>query len=65
MVQSKETGKFYATVKTCSISSTFDETTAALMVGKQMPGSIVKEECEPYEYTIPETGEYTLLPFLR
>lgn len=61
MVQSKETGKFYATVKTCSISSTFDETTADLMVGKQMPGSIVKEECEPYEYTIPETGEMVKL----
>ena len=57
MVQSKETGKFYATLRTCSISSTFDENTAALMVGKQMPGSIVKEECESYEYTIPETGE--------
>ncbi len=57
MVQSKETGKFYATLRTCSISSTFDENTAALMVGKQMPGSIVKEECESYEYTIPDTAE--------
>lgn len=57
MVQSLETGKFYATVRTCNISSTLDESTAALMVGKQMPGSIVKVQCEPYEYTIPETGE--------
>lgn len=57
MVQSSETGRFYATMKTCSISSTFDENTAAALVGKQIPGSIVKEQCEPYEYTIPETGE--------
>lgn len=57
MVQSQESGKFYATVRTCSISSTFDVNTAALMVGKQMPGSIVKEQCEPYDYTIPDTGE--------
>lgn len=57
MVQSQETGRFYATARTCSISSTFDENTAALLVGKQMPGSIVKEQCDSYEYTIPETGE--------
>jgi hypothetical protein len=61
MVQSQETGRFYATAKTCSISSTFDENTAVLLVGKQMPGSIVKEQCDPYEYTIPETGEVVTL----
>ena len=61
MVQSQNTGKFYATARKCGITSTFDESTAALLVGRQLPGGIVKEACEPYEYTIPETGEQITL----
>ena len=57
MVQSQETGKFYATAKTCSISSTFDEKTADSLVGKPISGRIEKVACEPYEYIIEETGE--------
>jgi len=57
MVQSMKTGKFYATAKKCFIGSTFDEQTAKTLVGTKMPGSIVREECEAYDFTIPETGE--------
>lgn len=57
MVQSQNSGRFYATVRRCAISSTFDEATAARMVGKQMTGSIERVPCEPYDYTMPETGE--------
>ena len=57
MVQSSKTGRFYATNRRCFISSTFDEQTAKRMVGKQMPGSIGKMECNAYDYTLPETGE--------
>ena len=35
MVQSQTTGRFYATTRTCNISSTFDEPTAKRMVGLQ------------------------------
>ena len=52
MVKSETTGNFYATTRRCSISATFDEATAKLMVGKTMPGSIIKEECETYEYEL-------------
>jgi len=52
MVKSEKTGNFYATTRRCSISATFDEPTAKLMIGKQMPGSIIKEDCEPYLYEI-------------
>jgi hypothetical protein len=57
MVQSQNSGRFYATVRRCNISSTFDELTAERMVGKQMPGSIERVPCEPYDFTVPETGE--------
>ena len=60
LVRSKETVRHYATVRKCSISSTFDEHTAKLMVGKQLSGSIIKEDCEEYEYTL-ENGESVLL----
>ena len=61
MVQSQQTGRFYATAKSCFISSTFNEDQAKLMVGKQLPGRIEKLECEPYDYAIPETGELVKL----
>lgn len=57
MVQSKETGRYYATAKKTTIASTFDETTCQSLVGEKIPGQIVKEICEPYSYTIQDTGE--------
>lgn len=57
MVKSRQTNKFYATAKKANIPSTFDELTCQALVGTQMEGKIVKVECEPYDYTIKETGE--------
>ena len=57
LVQSQNTGNFYATVKKCSIPSTFDEETAKSMVGEQVAGSVQKKACEPYEWENKETGE--------
>jgi hypothetical protein len=61
MVQSKETGRFYATCKQCSITSTFDETTAKAMIGREIPGRIGKVGCEAYDFTVPEMSEVILL----
>lgn len=57
MIQSQNTGRFYATVRRCTVSSTFDEMTAERMVGKEMTGSIERVACEPYDFTVRETGE--------
>ena len=57
MVQSQQNGRFYATVRKCTVSTTFDERIAKTLVGTQMPGKIVRVECEPYEYTVESTGE--------
>lgn len=57
MIKSKSTGQFYATAKKASMSSTFDETTCKALIGTEMPGKIKREDCEPYEYTVKETGE--------
>ena len=57
MVQSKETGRFYATARKTTITSTFDESVAAALIGTQIPGRITKVPCEPYEWVVPETGE--------
>jgi len=61
LVQSANTGKFYATVRKCSIPATFDELVASALVGTQMPGDIVRIECDPYSYTIQATGEVVSL----
>ena len=54
-VQSATTGNFYATARTASITSTFNEDMCKALVGKEMAGNIIKTECEPYEYANPET----------
>ncbi len=61
MVQSQENGRYYATAKKASISSTFDEETAIELVGKEIPGRIEKVDCLEYEYTIASTGETIML----
>lgn len=61
MVMSQTTNQFYATSKKASITSTFDELTCQALIGTQMQGSIVKQECEPYEYTVKDTGEVIIL----
>lgn len=61
MVLSQKTNQYYVTAKKTFISSTFDELTCKALIGTQMQGSIIKQECEPYEYTIKDTGEVIVL----
>lgn len=63
MAQSKQTGNFYATVKKCSIPSTFDEVTAKGIIGEKIPGSVQKSSCDPYDFVNKETGEILHLDY--
>jgi hypothetical protein len=69
MIQSAQTGRFYASAKRCTVSSVFSEEIAKTLIGKQLPGRIERVECTPYDYTVKETGEvlslthtYTYVP---
>jgi hypothetical protein len=57
MVKSNTSGKFYATAKQASVTSTFDEETCRRLIGSELEGSIKKVACEPHQYAVPETGE--------
>jgi hypothetical protein len=61
MVQSQKTGRFYLTAKRCFISTTFTEDQATALVGTKFKGSIIRVECEDYEFALPETGEFIQL----
>ena len=61
MVKSTQTDQFYATAKKAYISSTFDEETCKALIGVEMPGSVEKTDCLPYEYTVKDTGEVIML----
>lgn len=63
MVQSQTTNQFYATVKKAFVPSTFDEETCISLMGSQIEGTIEKVTCEPYQYTIKETGEIITLNY--
>ncbi|WP_298265931.1 hypothetical protein [uncultured Lutibacter sp.] len=60
-VKSKQTGRVYFTAKTAFVATTFDEETAASLIGVEFEGHIRKVPAEPYEYTIEETGEIITL----
>lgn len=55
------TGGMYATVRKASVASTFDEETCKNLVGTEIPGTIEKQDCEPYNYTVEKTGEILTL----
>ncbi len=61
IVKSQESGRYYATQKQATLSTTFDEATCKNLIGEEIPGSIVRVETEPFEYAVPETGEVITL----
>lgn len=56
-------GNLYATARKTSVASTFDEETCKSLIGSELPGKIEKVECEPYEYTVQQTGEILVLNY--
>lgn len=61
MALSKETGNFYLTADRLSVTTALSEVMCQMLVGKQLPGSLQKVECEPYQYTNKETGKVLTL----
>ena len=62
-VQSQNTGRFYAAVKRAFMFAAMDESTAKALIGKSLPGTIERVPCDPYDYTVPETGEIITLAY--
>jgi hypothetical protein len=63
MIKSQTSNQFYATTKKAFISSTFDEQTCKALIGTEMQGNVVKQDCEPYEYVNKDSGEIKTLSF--
>jgi hypothetical protein len=61
MVLSEKTGRYYCTAKQSSVPSTFTEQVCKDLIGTKLPGKVSKVACEPFEYTVQETGEVILL----
>jgi hypothetical protein len=61
LLQSQNNGKFYAKGKKALLNTTLSEDAAKAMIGTSLPGSIQRVPCEPYEYTVKETGEVVTL----
>lgn len=60
-VKSQETNRMYFTARTVNVPCTFSESTCKALIGSDFLGSIQKVEVEPYDYTIPNTGEVVTL----
>lgn len=61
LIQSQETGNFYATVRKCNIPSTFSEEVAKMMIGSELNGDVVRVTVDPYEFQNTRTGEIMTL----
>ena len=61
VVKNQETGRTYLTAKTARVSCTFDELTCETLKGTKLPGKVMKLDSEPYEYTVPNSGEILIL----
>jgi hypothetical protein len=57
MAQSQTTGSFYATQRKCTVPCTMEFEVAKGLIGKEIPGSIIRVECEPYEMMDSTTNE--------
>ena len=62
-VRSKTTNRPYITARKSSVPTTLDENFAKNMIGKELPGTIERLECEPYEFVNPETGKKIKLDY--
>lgn len=61
--KSQTSGKFYITAKRANMICTFSEAEAKLLVGTELPGTIEKELCSPYQYRIPGSDEMVELNY--
>lgn len=57
MIKSQSSGKFYATRKESTVSCTMTKEQCKELIGQQLPGSIKRVICEPYEMVDEKTGE--------
>jgi len=62
-VRSKTTNRPYITARKTSVPTTLDEVFAKNLVGQELPGTIERIECDPYEFVNPETGKKVKLDF--
>jgi hypothetical protein len=61
LVLSEASGRYYATAKSTSIPSTFPESICKDLVGTKLPGKVTRVDCEPFEYTVQESGEVIIV----
>lgn len=56
-VRSEKTGRIYFTARRATVPTTFDQKTCKKVIGAEFDGDVVRVACDPYEYTIEDTGE--------
>ena len=51
------TGRIYFTVRRATVPTTFDAGTCKKLLNSQIKGEVERVDCEPYKYTVEDTGE--------
>ena len=58
-----QNGKFYLTANKTRIPTSFPIGVCQALIGKQLPGTVEKVSCEPYEYVNKDSGETVILDY--
>ena len=56
LVKSKD-GNSYMTSRKTYLTTTYSLAFAQSLIGSKLPGSIIKVDCDPYDYTVKKTGK--------
>jgi len=57
LVKSQSTGNYYATSKRRIFQQPLMKFYVSPLIGQELEGSIVRQECKPYSYVVKDTGE--------
>jgi hypothetical protein len=63
MKKNATTGGYFASAMKTNLLASMDEKACKGLVGQQFPGNIVKQQCTPYAYVVPSTGEEKMLDY--
>lgn len=63
MEKSPSTGNYFISTCKANVVASFDASVAGKIVGKELPGTIIKKDCDPYTYTVKGTGKQITMTY--
>jgi len=63
VIKSNVSGKPYLSARKANVICHFDDATCLSLVNTKLPGTIEKQECDPYDFKVPQSDEVIQLDY--